>query len=130
MFKTLGTLLNRKTPTEEEISKISSYVMINWLSNNKDTVIPANYININYNIPITNQYKFLDDYFELTGIKNKISYIKYNKTNKLQNEEIINNIERYYNVNKSDAIKYYNLMDKKERVAMKNMYKEGTEGKK
>ncbi len=130
MFKTLGTLLNRKTSTEEEISKISSYVMINWLSNNKDTVIPANYININYNIPITNQYKFLDDYFELTGIKNKISYIKYNKTNKLQNEEIINNIERYYNVNKSDAIKYYNLMDKKERVAMKNMYKEGTEGKK
>jgi hypothetical protein len=124
MFNTLKTLLNNQQPQEEKINKINSFVMIKWLSGNRSTVIPANFININYNIPIYNQYKFLDDYFILTNIKNKINFIKYNKEDQKINE-IIENIQRYYNVNLSIAKKYYELMSKEEKAKFKDIYTEG-----
>ncbi len=123
MWNTLYKLFNNKTATKEEIEKIPSYIMIRWLSGNKLTVIPANIINLNYNIPIYNQYKFLDDYYTLTGINKKISKIKYNKD--IKETEIIENIAKYYKVNLWTAKKYYNLMPEDERKSFKDLYKEG-----
>ena len=123
MFKTMGTVFKNQYPQKEDIKKISSFVFIRWLSNNKLTVIPANIINYNYNIPIENQYKFLKDYYKLTGINKKVSFIKYNKNEK--ENEIIQNIAKFYSVNYYTAKSYYNLMDKKEHKRFKDMYKEG-----
>jgi hypothetical protein len=124
MFDTLKTLLNNRTPSEEEINKINSFVMIKWLSGNRSTVIPANFININYNIPLYNQYKFLDDYFILTGVKKKINFIKFPK-NISKESEIIENIQRYYNVNPETAKKYYELMSKEDKKRFNDIYTEG-----
>jgi ABC-type dipeptide/oligopeptide/nickel transport system ATPase component len=111
--------------SKEEIEKIPSYLMIRWLSGNGKTTIPANFININYNIPIYNQYIFLDDYFKLTNLKN--TYIQYYKDTKFQitKQNTIDSIAKYYNVNYTIAENYYNLMDKKEHKKFENMYKEG-----
>ena len=126
MFKTMTTLLNKKTPEKSDIEKISSFVMVKWLSNNKTTVIPANIINLNYQLPIYNQYRFLDDYFELTGIKQKISSIRYNKEKKeILEETVLGNIKKYYQVNQQIAKKYYQLMDDTEKKKFSEMYKEG-----
>ena len=129
MFKTMGKLLQNAYPEKEDINKIQSFVLVKWLSNNRYTVIPANQININYDMPIQNQYRFLDDYFKLTGIKNKIRFIRYNKNTSTENK-IINNISLYYNINKSSAEKYYSLMDDAQKKRFKNLYSEGTEGTK
>ena len=116
-----------KSPSEEEISKIPSYLMIKWLSNNPITVIPANLININYNIPIFNQYQFLDDYFTLTKIKNKRLFIRSSKQTQATQatQAIIENIKTYYNVNDEIAREYYTLMSKEKIKEFKNMYTEG-----
>jgi len=123
MFKTMQTLLSNKNPSKEEIEKISPFILLRWLSNNPLTVIPANYININYHLPMYNQYRFLDDYFTLTGVKSKVRFIKYNKPNK--DERSVENIEKYYNINHETALKYYDLMSDEERQRFKDLYKEG-----
>ena len=125
MFKTMtGVLKNTPFPPKENIEKISSFIMIRWLSGNQNTVIPANIINVNYNLPIYNQYRFLDDYFKLTGLKNKKLFIKYNKKQE-KISETQKNIQRYYNINQETAKQYYNLMSKEEHKRFNNMYKEG-----
>jgi hypothetical protein len=124
MFKTMTTLLNTQKPSKEEIEKIPSYIMLRWLSNNQHTVIPANMMNINHHLPIYNQYIFLDDYFNLSKIKNKIKYIKYNKTQENENK-IVNNIMNYYNINQQLAEKYFKMLPEKERKHFEEMYNEG-----
>jgi hypothetical protein len=120
VFKTLNSLLTYKTPSKEEIEKINSFVMIRWLSNNQLTVVPSNFVN--FDIPVYNQYLFLDTYFKLSGIKNKVKFIPYNKSKK---EEIVENIARWYNVNYNTAQQYYDLMDTNQRKKFKNIFKEG-----
>ena len=131
MFKTMTALLQNKYPSQEKIKKIPSFIMLRWLSNNPYTVIPANMMNINYNIPIENQFRFLDDYFTLTKIKQKVRFIKYNKKEDKQ-LEIIENIKKYYNVNNETATNYYSILTKsktpeslKEIQRFQDMYKEG-----
>jgi hypothetical protein len=126
MFKTLKTLLSNPNdiPEDDEINKISSYVMLHWLEGNQFTVIPANIINLNYNIPVKNQYRFLKDYFILTGINKKVRYIKYNKQTK-DDSELLDNICRYYNINTYNAKKYLQLMTKEDKKKFKDLYKEG-----
>jgi len=131
MFDVLKTLLTYKVPTKEEIQKINSYTMVRWLSGNKYTVIPANLININYNIPIENQYQFFDDVFDLMKIKKNIKFIKYNSdsnsnaSKETKKSKIIQNISMYYKINLKEAEKYYSLMSSKEHKRFKDMYKEG-----
>ena len=120
----MTTVLTNQTPSKEEIEKISSWVMIRWLSNNQKTCIPANIINLNDKIPIWNQYKFLDDYFKLIGLQNKRLFIKYPKNEEKKNL-ITENIQKYYQVNQTTAEQYYRLMDKKERERFRDLYKEG-----
>ncbi len=124
MFKTMSAILSHKTPSKEEIQKISSFIMIRWLSGNVNTVIPANIINCNYNLPVYNQFRFLDDYCNLTGIKNKKLFIKYNKSQE-KVTKTQENIARYYNINLNTAKQYFNLMSEEEQESFKNLYKEG-----
>jgi intein-encoded DNA endonuclease-like protein len=126
MWNTMKTLLNNKQPKEDEINEINSYVLIRWLSGNKNTVLPANIINLNPP-PIQNQYRFLDDYFQLAKIKNNVKYIHYIKDDKLSKTFLdgVENVQKFYNVNFETAKEYWALMDKKEQKRFKEMYKEG-----
>jgi hypothetical protein len=125
MFNTLKTLFINKTPSEQDIQKINSFVMLRWLSNDKQTSYPANILNIYSDIPIDIQYKFLKKYFKITGVKNK--FIKYPKDEKLPEEleKLYLNIQKYYNVNRDIAKKYFELMDDEQRDRLYNMYNEG-----
>ena len=123
----MSTLLTNSNPTKSQIEKISPFIMYEWLSNNQTTVIPGNMMNINYKMPIYNQYRFLDDYFTLTGIKRKIKYIPFVKKQK-QDPDYIKNIEglqKYYNINYQDAQKYYELLSKDEIKRINEIYNEG-----
>jgi hypothetical protein len=122
LFSTLGTLFNNQEPTEEEISKIPSFIMVKWLSGNKNTVLEANTININYNIPIGLQYRYLKSKYP-----KRRTYIPYPKKQKLPPEysKLLSNIQKYYEVNESTAEEYFQLMDNEQKDYLFSIYDEG-----
>jgi len=115
-FKRITTGLS-----EEESKELNSFLMLRYFSGNINTSIPANLMNM-YQVPVVNQYKFLNSYFNLAKIKPK--FIKFYKINE-PTEEVIENIARYYKINKEIAKEYYQLMPEPDRNRFINLYKEG-----
>ena len=125
MFKTLKTLTsNSHNPKKEDIEKINSFVMVKWLSNNPNTVMAANAINLNDKIPIQNQFRFLDDFYTLNGVKNRRLYIPWGKKENIpkQLEKLIDNIQTFYKVNRDTAFEYFKLMDNTQKDRLYEMY--------
>jgi hypothetical protein len=128
IFQEFKKLLKDDYPSEEIIEKLPMFVMLRWLSNHPSTVVPANITNVMYQgmgkdvNKLT--YRFLDDYFKLTGIKSRLRSIDYNKSEFKEND-VIKNISKYYKVNYQTAEGYYKLMPEQEKEKFKNIYKEG-----
>lgn len=105
MFKTMATVLDKvKDPSNEQISKISSFVFTRWLQNNPNTVQVANKINQYYNIPIINQY-----YMVKYLLPNKRMYIKYPKVQKNEGKED-EILAQYLNIGLSTVEEYKQFM--------------------
>ena len=105
----------------EEIKELNSFLMLRYFSGNIYTSIPANIMNM-YPIPVVNQYKFLNTYFNLAKIKPK--FIKFYKIQE-PTQEVIENIAKYYKINKKVAKEYYELMPEKDKKRFLSLYKEG-----
>lgn len=120
MFKTLtGSLDLKSKPSDDEISKIPSYIFCRWLSGHPAAITVANMINYYSDIPIINQYHLVKKAFG-----GKIKYIPYPKADKADNSKDIEYIAQHFKINEHLAKEYIQLMDKKEYDKIVNMYKE------
>jgi len=125
-FKVMTSLLNETKPTPEEIETLNSFFLCRWFSNNPHTVAMGNMINLYYNMPLNIQYKFCEDYIELTNMKNKVKFINASKDKQNKDfEKLMENIQKKYKVNEITALEYFELMDNDERNKIYNMYDHG-----
>lgn len=125
-FKVMTSLLNNTTPTEEEKGTMNSFFLVRWLSNNKHTLQMGNEINKNYSIPVSNQYKFCEDWIYLTRMKNKVKFIQFSKEKQnTEFQQLLSNIQRKYKVNEIHAQEYFEMMDTDQKNKMYNLYNEG-----
>jgi len=120
MFKTMtGVLDKKKTPTDEEIKKIPSFIFCRWLSGNPHAIFAANQINYYYDIPIENQYKMIKEVFA-----GKIRYIPYPKSETSQTEKSVEYLADYFKLSLEKAREYLEFIDKDELNNIVTMYRD------
>ena len=116
MFNVFKKILAKQKVTEEDLDKISEFVMMNWLSGDNVGVSIAQVFNV-YGpyIPIDAKVKFIQGVMPY----NK-KYIKYPKKPKNQDEHI-EIISKYYNVNLNQAKELLSLMDDEQLIETVNV---------
>lgn len=118
MFKTMTSALDpKKNPSDDEISKIPSYIFCRWLSGNPTTVFAANAINQFYDIPIENQYHIVKKAFA-----GKIKFIPYPKQPKADEQKIIEYLCDYFKISTEKAFEYLDMISKKELDFIESLY--------
>lgn len=118
MFKTMTSALDtRKAPSDEEISKIPSYIFCRWLSGNPNTIFAANMINQLFDIPIENQYRMIK-----TAFSGKIKFIPYPKQEKADTEKSIENISDYFKISTEKAREYMDFISSEELKFIQSLY--------
>lgn len=118
MFKTMVGVVNPKyKPKKEDILKIPSFVFCRWLSGNRATIATANEININYNIPIENQYYMVRHLF-----MGKVGFIPYPKQVQNEDTEVIEHLVDYFKISHEKAREYVKIIDKNELNDIIKMY--------
>jgi len=119
-------LKKNENPTKEQAQILNSFFFVRWLSNNRFTTPIAHVLNTYYNIPLEVQLRFANDYTELTGLRNKVKFIGFNKAQvSPEMKKILDNISRRYKVSETTAQEYFDLMDNKERDRIYTLYDEG-----
>ena len=119
-------LKKNENPTKEQAQTLNTFFFVRWLSNNRFTTPIAHVLNTYYNIPPEVQLRFADDYAELTGLRNKVKFIGFNKEKvSPEMKKILENISRKYKVSETTAQEYFDLMDNAERDRLYTMYDEG-----
>lgn len=118
MFKTMTSCLDpKKTPSDDEIRKIPSYIFCRWLSGNPYTIMAANQINLRSDIPIENQYKMVK-----VAFAGKIKYIPYPKNVSEESQKQIEYLSEHFKISIEKAREYIQLIDKKELSDIVQMY--------
>lgn len=121
----MGTILNNKIPTKEQIKTINSFFFCRWMSNERKTMPIAATINRYYNIPILVQYKFANIYVQRSQ-ESRIKYIDYSKekTSEMK-QKILGNIQKYYKVSEQCSEEYFRMMNNDELDRLMDMYEVG-----
>lgn len=120
MFKTITSALDpKKTPSEEDINKIQSYVFCRWLSGNPHAIQAANMINVYSDIPMVNQYNMVKSAFG-----GKIKYIPYPKNISEKELKEVEYVSAHFNISLEKAKEYIDLISKKELKQIVDMYTE------
>jgi hypothetical protein len=122
-FQIMTSVLKDYEPTVEEKRKINGFFFCRFLSNHPKSIYLASVFNRYYKeIPIEVQY----DIAKMLLSQYRIKFIQFPKK-ETEESDIIKNICRYYNVSFDTAKEYFALMDDKEKMRFKNLYREGME---
>lgn len=125
-YTIMTSILKETNPTKEELQNINTFFFARWLSNNRFTMPISSVLNLFYNIPPDVQYRFANDYAELTNMRKKVKFIGFQKEKVHPDmQKLLDNIKRMYKVNEVQAQEYFNLMDDTERDRMYNLYDTG-----
>ncbi len=120
MFPTMWSSLDKnKTPTDDDLKKIQSYIFCKWLSGDYRTIHDANIFNM-YNIPVKNQYFYIKH--KHAG---KIRNIKYIKSDKDEINTDVDNISNFYKVNSDKAREYLEFISQDELLKLREIYRQG-----
>ena len=102
MFQTMATIVNKKYwPSDEEINKISSFMLVRYVSNDVNGIQMALYIDYFDKIPMVAQYRFFRH-----SLADKISYIKFPAKEKVNNAEELEIIQNHYKINQIMGMDY------------------------
>jgi hypothetical protein len=116
-YQIMVSILGNYNPTKEEKLIINSFFMCRYLSGNPKAIFVGNFINRYYNeIPQDIQYDLSKQL-----LRGKIKFIQPPRKDK-NDDKILENITRYYKISMSDAIQYFELMDKQERIHFEELY--------
>jgi hypothetical protein len=116
MFTVFDKILKKQNITDEDIEKISSFVMNQWLSGDRVGVQFANIFNQYDNIPIRQRIQVLQGLMPV-GIK----YIKYPKKNK-EKDRYLDLLMKHFNVRMDTAKLYYDILTVDELVELEEQY--------
>lgn len=126
MFQTMATIVNKKYwPTEEDINQISSFMMVRYISNDAHGVLMGVYIDYFSKMPLTAQYRLLR-----YSLSDKISYIKFPKKEKADNQEELEIIMKKYKVNERLGMRYLKILPQEKIDYLISLYTDfGTMGR-
>jgi len=116
-YQIMVSILNDYKPTLEEKQIINSFFMCRYLSGSPASIFVGNFINRYYNeVPIELQYDISKQL-----LRGRIKFIQPPKKDKI-NDKILENITRYYKISLTDAMQYFDLMDKEEQEHFELLY--------
>lgn len=125
MFTVFDKILKKQTISDDEILKISPYILNNYLSGDRVGVQFANIFNQYDNIPIRQRIQVLQGLMPV-GIK----YIKYPKKTK-EKDKYIDLLMKHFNVRMDVAKLYYDILTVDDLVELEEQYTiGGIKGKK
>ena len=117
MFPTMFSSLDKnKTPSNQEIEKIQSFIFCKWLAGSPSTIFTANDINRYFNIPMVNQY-FLVKY----SLAGKARNVRYVKSDKLDSADI-NLLSKHFRITKQKALEYLKFIKQDELNHIRKLY--------
>lgn len=120
IFQIMGTVLNNKMPTDEEINQIPPFIFCRYLGSNPHCLVIANYLNLYYNLPIKLQYLAAKQL-----LSNKLSYIKYISNKKDDtSQQTLENLMKYYKISYNNAKQYINFISKSELEKINNIFQD------
>lgn len=109
MFNVFKKLLGRSELTEEDISKVSDFVFLRWLSGNAGLIQVANVFNKYPRIPLELQLKIVQKI-----IAGRIKYIPYPKSSKEEQNDKVNYISEFFGISHSKALMYMEFISKED----------------
>ena len=118
MFQTMATIVNKKYwPSDEEIRKINSFMLVRYVSNDVYGIQMALYIDYFDKIPMEAQYRFFRH-----SLADKISYIKFPAKEKVNNAEELEVIQNHYKINQRLGMDYLKRLPQEEIDKLVNLY--------
>lgn len=117
LFECLKTIISGKKADISDIEKINPYVLCRWLSGDPRSIMIANALNANADIPVERQYEFAK-YL----LAHKIKYLRYYSNTKLEGEDL-ENIAKYYNISLEKAQEYASLISSDEIAYINSLYR-------
>lgn len=126
MFQIMSTVVNKSFwPTEDEIKKINSFMLVRYISNDPFGCQIGSAIDHFHTMPVSAQYRFVRH-----SLSNKISYIKFPKKEKVDNKEEIDILMKHYRINERTAVEYSDILSAEAKQAIIDKYLEiGVKGK-
>jgi len=107
-------------PTDDELSKLNSFFLTRFVSNDPSTIYIANTLNCYVkNIPIQAQYKFVRN-----STMDKINYINYPKKEKTISDKELQIIAYHYKCNISIAKDYIEILGPDKTLDIIKKYKD------
>lgn len=122
MFNTFKKILKKEEVTDEDLAKVSDWILMQWLSGDRVGVQFAQIFNTYPQMPLRAKIELL-----LTGLP-KIGYIKYPKREK-EDDRIIDMLIKHFQINRKTAHEYYIVLSTDDIADIESYYSKGTQRK-
>ena len=119
MFQVFDKILKKQNVSDEDLEKISTFVMNQYLSGDRVAVQLANIFNQYDNIPVRQRIQVVQGLLPI-GIK----YIKYPKKNK-EKDKYLDLLMKHFNIRSDVAKLYYEILSVDDLVGLEEQYKTG-----
>ena len=114
MFNVFKKILKNQELTQEDLGKISPFVMCRWLQGNPGSLQIAQFLNMYYKIPIDVQVKVIQSI-----LGGKVRYIQYIKGSKTDDSDL-EVISRFFNISRDKALMYSEFITEQDLREMKS----------
>lgn len=108
MFNAFKKILNLEDLTQEDLDKISPFLMLRWLEGNPGCLQIAQFLNVYHKIPLEAQIEFIKSITQ-----GRIKYIKFIKGNKVESKEL-DLISKYFKISLDKALLYSEFLSKED----------------
>ena len=120
-YQLMTSIVDKKIkPTDEQIDTMSSFVTVQYLSNDPMGCIVGNTMNIYSKVPMVAQYRF----FRYAMPKN-VKYIQFLKKPIASDSENLLNVCRFYDVNETMGKEYLEILKESDLAEIKDYYAHG-----
>jgi hypothetical protein len=121
VFNIISSAVDRKIiPADEDYAKIPTYLFLKYFSNDPTGLVLINELNTRSNIPSKWEYWFMR-----IMMPKSIRFIRYNKKEKFDDPDLLENLMQYYKCNELQAKEYYSILPPAEVAKIKSIYKTG-----
>lgn len=114
MFNVFKKILKNQELTQEDLGKISPFVMCRWLQGNPGSLQIAQFLNMYYKIPIDVQVRVIQSI-----LGGKVRYIQYIKGSKTDDSDL-EVISRFFNISRDKALMYSEFITEQDLREMKS----------
>jgi hypothetical protein len=121
VFNIISSAVDRKIiPQDEDYAKIPTYLFLKYFSNDPTGLMLISEMNIRSNIPSKWEYWFMR-----IMMPKSIRFIRYNRKEKVEDPDFLENLQHYYKCNELQAKEYLKMLPPEEQTKIKNIYRTG-----